>query len=308
VREEKVKLVEEHKDQYGLNTCLDVIELPKSTWYYWRKGKISYEEKYNHFKDPLLSGIRAHPAYGYRRILPELRDQGYEVGEFVVRRLLKQWDLGLLRSIRKPRLSPPRKYLQQSSKGWNLVKEIEDPEPFQVWYTDFTEIWYAGRKKKAYLMPILDHKTKWVVGWAVEKHKNTSLALEALNMAHANLEKVGISLEDRFLHHDQDSVYTGYRWLQAVLIRERAKISFSENGAKGNTYMESFNGHFKGENGSLFFGARNMWELRRAIDTQIQYYNAQRRHSTLGYLAPRTYINQEVTLPEPALDLALLSS
>jgi hypothetical protein len=53
-------------------------------------------------------------------------------------------------------------------------------------------------------------------------------------------------------------VYTGYRWLQAVLIRKRAKISFSENGAKGNTYMESFNGHFKGENGSLFFDARNI--------------------------------------------------
>jgi len=132
--------------------------------------------------------------------------------------------------------------------------------------------------------------------------------VSSLRGALQNLEKVGISLEDRFLHHDQDSVYTGYRWLQAVLIREKAKISFSENGAKGNTCMESFNGHFKGENGSLFFGARNMWELRRAIDTQIQYYNAQRRHSTLGYLAPRTYINQEVTLPEPALDLAQISS
>jgi len=117
---------------------------------------------------------------------------------------------------------------------------------------------------------------------------NFGLNVSSLRGALQNLEKVGISLEDRFLHHDQDSVYTGYRWLQAVLIREKAKISFSENGAKGNTCMESFNGHFKGENGSLFFGARNMWELRRAIDTQIQYYNAQRRHSTLGYLAPRT--------------------
>jgi len=44
-------------------------------------------------------------------------------------------------------------------------------------------------------------------------------------------------------------------------VRERMKISFSENGARGNTYMESFNGHFKGESGSLFFAARNIWEL-----------------------------------------------
>jgi len=32
------------------------------------------------------------------------------------------------------------------------------------------------------------------------------------------------------------------------------------------------------------------------------------RHSLLGYLAPRNYINQEVSLPEPVVDLALVSS
>ena len=76
---------------------------------------------------------------------------------------------------------------------------------------------------------------------------------------------MGMSLEDCFIHHDQDTVYAGYRWLQAVLIRERVGISFSENGAKGNTYKESFNGHFKGESECLFFDAKNMWELGRKV-------------------------------------------
>ena len=267
-----------------------------------------YAEKYKELKSPVLDVIRANPGYGYRRILPELHDEGYGVGEFVLRRMLKRWDLELLRTIRKPRLSGPRRYLKQGSKGWNLVRKIEDPKPFEVLYTDFTEIWYGGRKKKAYLMPIIDHKTKLVVGWEVAENKNTALALGALSMTHSNLEAMGISLEDCFIHHDQDTVYTGYGWLQAVLIRERAKISFSENGAKGNTYMESFNGHFKGESGSVFFDARNMWELRRVIAEQIEYYNVRRRHSALGYLSPWTYIKQEVTLPEPTLELAQISA
>jgi transposase InsO family protein len=55
---------------------------------------------------------------------------------------------------------------------------------------------------------------------------------------------------------------------------------------KNSGRMESFNGHFKGESGSLFFDARNIWELRRALAEQIEYYNARRRHSALGYLAP----------------------
>ncbi len=106
-------------------------------------------------------------------------------------------------------------------------------------------------------------------------------------------------------------------WGRSLFSRYLPGKGEAENGAEGNTCMESFNGHFKGENGSLFFDARNMWELRRAIALQIEYCNAQRRHSAcvranthrhaLGYFAPWTYIKKEVTLPKPALDLAQIS-
>jgi len=39
--EDKVELVEEHKEEYGLNACLTAIGLPKSTWYYWKERKVS---------------------------------------------------------------------------------------------------------------------------------------------------------------------------------------------------------------------------------------------------------------------------
>ena len=118
----------------------------------------------------------------------------------------------------------------------------------------------------------------------------------------------GLTLEGRIIHHDQDSVYTGYRWLRAVLIRHRARISFSENGAKGNTSMESFNGHFKGESKSLFYDAVNIWELGRAVARQMDYYNRKRRHSALGNLAPMRYITKEEILPQPAVGLAVRST
>jgi hypothetical protein len=35
-------------------------------------------------------------------------------------------------------------------------------------------------------MPILDHKTKWILGWMVSKRRNTSLALDALDRAQEN--------------------------------------------------------------------------------------------------------------------------
>ena len=188
----------------------------------------------------------------------------------------------------------------------NLVAGIEQPSPLEVFYTDFTEIWYAKRSKKAYLMALVDDATKWSIGWAVGSRPNTELALEALSMAAATLADAGLSLEGRIIHHDQDTVYTGYRWLRAVLITHRARISFSENGAKGNTSMESFNGHFKGESKSLFYDAANLWELERMIGQQMAYYNRRRRHATLGYTAPMDYIIREEILPQPAVGLAAL--
>jgi putative transposase len=89
------------------------------------------------------------------------------------------------------------------------------------------------------------------------------------------------------------------------LIKHRARISFSENGAKGNPSMESFNSRFKRENTSLFHEAMNIWELGRLIAQQIEYHNSRRRHSTLRNTAPIDYIIQDEILPQPALGLAL---
>jgi len=122
-------------------------------------------------------------------------------------------------------------------------------------------------------MPMVDDATKWVIGWAVGYRSNAEQALESLSMAAAKLLDVGLSLEGRIIHHDQDTVYTSCRWLRAVLLTPRARISFSENGAKGNTTMESFNSRFTGENKSLFHEAESIWELGRLIAGQMEYRN-----------------------------------
>jgi putative transposase len=233
VTAEKVHIVEQNAETYGLNVTLDAIGLPKSTWYYWKNKKVNYEEKYGYLHEPLIAALNDNPAYGYRRVESELKARGYRVGEIVVQRVLGMWDLSLRRCAGKPKSSVPRKLLAKGGDGMNLVARIEEPDPLQVFYTDFTAIWYADGGKKAYLMPLVDHATKWVIGWAVGYRPNTELALEALSMAAATLADAGLTLQGRIIHHDQDTVYTGYRWLRAVLIKHRARISFSENGARG---------------------------------------------------------------------------
>jgi transposase InsO family protein len=56
--------------------------------------------------------------------------------------------------------------------------------------------------------------------------------------------------------------------------------------------MESFHGRFKTEGHSLFLEAQTFGELRGVVGQQMCYYNTQRRHSSIGYLPPVTYIER----------------
>jgi len=72
---------------------------------------------------------------------------------------------------------------------------------------------------------------------------------------------VGWNPRGLIVHDDQDTVYTSYRWLRQPLIEDGVVVSYCERGAKDNPWMESFWGHFKGENSSLFLDAATFEEL-----------------------------------------------
>jgi len=66
------------------------------------------------------------------------------------------------------------------------------------------------------------------------------------------------------------------------------------NGAKDNPEMESFNGRFKTENRSLFLDANNFEELCEIVSNRIDYYNVDRRHSSLNYISPLLYLKKTI--------------
>ena len=158
---QKVALVKSVKDTYGLNFVLDAVELPKSTWYYRKKHKVDYEEKYAHLRSILEEIARNHPGYGVPRIMPELRDE-YKivVNHKVVERLLSTWDLSILRSTHRPRPSGIQRAITEAGGLANLVAQMEEIDLFQVVYTDFTELVYANGQRKAIFCNSLNRLVK----------------------------------------------------------------------------------------------------------------------------------------------------
>jgi putative transposase len=279
------------KDEHGLAPALRALELPRATWYYHEKQKIPYEEKYAHIRPILEDVLREHPSYGIPRITPELNERHVrQINHKVIQELLHLWDLSMLRKAKKPRPSSIRQVILVAGDKANLVKGMSHIEPFSVSYTDFTEIRYANGYRKAYLMPIIGHTCKMAYGWALGESADSVLAIEAWNMAKKTFERLGITWEGMIMHHDQDSVYTGHMWTGQLLLKDKVRLSYALDGARDNTEMESFNGHFKQEGSSLFLDASNMEELRLVISRQMKYYNTKRRHSSLGYVSPMAYI------------------
>ena len=284
-------LVLRHGAEYGLNRSLAALGISKGTWHYQQSRK-DYAEKYKELKKPLLAIARKHPYYGYRKVAAELSAAGWRVNRKVVQKLQKAWELPLLRRIRRPPASGIRQVLRQMGVRINLVPQLKKIRPLELLFTDFTELLFDRGRQKAYLMPIIDHVTKLAVGWAVGPANNSHLALRAWERARARLRRYGIKLRKVVMHQDQDGVYTGHQWLWQLRIKDKVRVSYSLNGARGNTAMESFNGHFKAEWGSRLWDQKDLAGVIRVVESAMPYYNDIRRHASLDNMAPTIFLKE----------------
>lgn len=151
----------------------------------------------------------------------------------------------------------------------------------EAFSTDFTELFYAGGQRKAYLMVLLCIESRWL-----GPRRCRPLALTSLERLTRNLGVVGRNLKGVIVHHDKDSVYTSYAWLQRVLLDEHGRLSYAERGAKDNPWIESFWGRFKTENADLLLACETLTEVASVVDDRLVYYNEARRHSSLDYKRP----------------------
>lgn len=292
--------MEEHGDEHGVNACLRALGVSKGTWHYRMRGGSKAAEKAardEEAKGPIVEIIERHPAYGYRRIKPEYEE---ETGEVInhkrLRRLLRQWELSLRRTVARPKRSALREILADAKGPLNLVAGL-DPGPLEVLTTDFTEVRFGGGSRTAHLIALVDVTSAWAAGWAVGPSANRTLALRAWKRARSGYSRLGVDLAGTIVHHDQDPVFTSYAWLQALLLDAGARLSYSENGARDNPWIESFWARFKGENHSLLLEAQTLEELRDTTERQIRYHNGERRHSRLGYKPPLAYLESEGITP-----------
>jgi putative transposase len=148
------------------------------------------------------------------------------------------------------------------------------------WIADFTYVWTA--EGWLYVAAVIDLFSRRVVGWSMKAEMTAQLVTDALIMAIWRRGK-----PDALLHHsDQGSQYASEQF-QKLMADNRVACSMSRSGnVWDNAAMESFFSSLKTERirGKVY---RTRDEARADVFDYIErFYNAVRRHSTIGYVSP----------------------
>lgn len=275
------------------------MEIKKSSWYHYTTSTLKIrdqEQKEEELKKEVIKIITNNPGYGYRRIKPALREGGIIINHKRLLSLLKKWGVTIKRTIKKKSQSGIDRILSFLGSRVLAIKRVPEAD-FEklgkIVYTDFTEIKYQGGKAKLHLIPYLEQATKAILGYAVGEGPTTCLALQAFEKAVKRLRSWGVDVANTYFHQDQGSAFKAYDYVQAIVMKVGAFISYSRVGTPGdNPEMESFFGRLKDEWKEVFLHAETQEEILQLIEKAILYYNTKRIHSNHKDKSPVQFLKE----------------
>jgi putative transposase len=161
-----------------------------------------------------------------------------------------------------------------------LDRQFEAERPNQKWIADFTYIWIG--EGWLYVAAVIDLFSRRVVGWSMSATMTAQLVADALVMAVWRRGK-----PNALLHHsDRASQYSSEPF-QRLMAESGIVCSMSRSdNVWDNAAMESFFSSLKTER-----TARKAYQTRNEARADVfdyieRFYNAIRRHSTIGYVSP----------------------
>lgn len=279
----KYAWIEKQRDPYTLEALCTALGVSASGFADWKRGG----GRHKRLSDAqLLTLIRAvhgqsKGAYGSPRVWRELKHQGVPVSRERVARLMRD---NAIRAKHKRRYKATTDSKHDLPVAPNLLDRQFTPErPDQVWTADITYIPTA--EGWLYLAVVMDLYTRMIVGWSMGPRMTRDLVIDALRMAYFRRRpKRGL------MHHsDRGSQYASQDY-QALLEAYGMIVSMSRKAnCWDNAPMESFFHSLKTEL-VMHCDYKSRDQARASLfDYMEVFYNRQRRHSTINYVAPLAF-------------------
>ena len=220
-------------------------------------------------------------SYGSRRMAKQLQSEGYAIGRFKARRLMRQAGIAV-RPAKHYTVTTDSRHADPIAPNL-LARQFDVEQPNQVWAGDMTYVWTA--EGWLYVAVLLDLYSRKVVGWAMSSHLSADLVQNALGMA-LGRRRPAVGL----MHHSDRGIQYACHAYQYLLTIHGLRCSMSRKGdCLDNAVVERFFGSLKRER-----TAHRQYATRQeARDDVIEYiemfYNSTRKHSYLGYVSPNEY-------------------
>jgi len=217
--------------------------------------------------------------YGARRLVRDVRADGFAVGLHQVERVMRAQ--GLRARPRRRALPADHGVRAPHAIAPNVLnRDFTATAPNQKWVADFTYVW--TQEGWLYVAVVLDLYSRRAVGWSMQETMTAQLVTDALMMA---VWRRGGPPSD-LAHSDQGSQYTSEQF-QRTLDALGITCSMSRSGnVWDNAVMESFFSSLKTERTARKTYATRDTARADVFDFIERFYNPIRRHSTLGYISP----------------------
>lgn len=262
-----------------------VMGLSRSAYYDWKKrpGKLIPTEDLMLWRRIKALLERSRSSLGSREIMKKLREEGFKIGRYRVRKLMKKMKL-VVRQRVAYKVTTNRKI--SDAVADNLLNQNFNPSgPNQVWAGDVT--YCRTGEGWMYLAIVMDLYSRRIVGWHINNRMTTDLISKALKQAH-NLRRPPAGI---VFNSDRGSQYTSRQYRQ-LLAGYKIRASMGDVGACwDNAVVERFFGSLK-HDWLLKIPQPTREHMTNDVAACMRYYNLERLHTANDDLSPVAYENE----------------
>jgi len=267
--EEKRALIErEESSPVSVRKQCELLELNRSSLYY---EPVPLSEETLQLMNVIDEEFTKRPCLGARQMKWRLRDLGYWIGRKHTRWLMRLMGLEAV----FPKKNTSRRNPEHPVYPY-LLRDMVITRPGQVWSMDITYLRLG--KGFVYLAAVVDWASRYVIAWRLSNTLTADFCVECLKEA----LQYG---KPEIFNTDQGSQFTSEEFTRALLDRG-IRISMDGRGrALDNIFVERLWRTVKYEDVYLK-GYQTIPEAQVGLRDYFDYYNMQRRHSSLEHKTP----------------------